>query len=112
MEVHTKRFGMVRFPEEILIGGEDAFYETTEERLESFYSNLIKIINLREREYIDYMMTWEDTLQGHEFWREACRGDDTWSQFMETEAYALLKGARERMLHIEVWSPERVKELL
>jgi hypothetical protein len=112
MEVVTKRFGVVRFPEEILMGGESAFYETTEERLESFYSNLSKVLVLKERDYIDYMMTWEDTLQGHDFWRDACREDYTWSQFMETEAYALLVGARERMFHIEVWSPERVKELL
>ena len=113
MEVFTKKFGPVRYPEEILFAANDvSFYETPAERLEEFYKHLLLVMDERETERIDYMMTWEYTHQGREFWRKACYCDCTWAEFMETEAYALLKYAKDNMFSVVDWSLERVKELM
>ena len=109
--VFIPEFGLVRYPTETL-SEDDPYYEDIEERVRNFYRNLIRTFEFKERDYIDNMMTWSYTAQGHDFWSDASNGDYTWEEFMGTKAYSLLKYARDNMHSVEAWSPDRVKELL
>ena len=103
--IEVNGFGLVRYPYEILRHGR------SKDKVHQFYTYLDKVVNQHARNYINHMMTWDQTIQGHAYWSEACWGM-TPAEFSKSGQYILLRDMLNKMYEGEEWSPTRVKELL